>query len=84
MRRVLAVCLLLLVGAPARADIGDCRDAMGGLRSARSDIASALKTYTSCIAKSDGHEDCSFPFSTLQSAQDDFESAVSEYELDCD
>jgi outer membrane murein-binding lipoprotein Lpp len=49
----------------------------------KSDVASALSAYAGCIQGSDGHDDCSSEFSTLHSAQDDFESAVSEYESEC-
>jgi len=36
-----------------------------------------------CVSDSKGHDDCSSEFSTLHSAQDDFESAVSEYQDKC-
>ena len=51
--------------------------------SPKSDVTDALKLYAACVSDSDGHDDCSSEFSSLRSAQDDFESAVSEYESNC-
>jgi hypothetical protein len=70
--------------AATSADPQECQDALDRLRSAKSDVADALKAYVACLNGNDGHDDCSSEFSTLQSAQDDFESAVSEYGSDCD
>jgi hypothetical protein len=65
------------------ADTQECRAAIESFDSARSDIADAIKSYADCVAGSDGHDDCSSEFETLKSAQDDLESAVSEYEGNC-
>lgn len=67
----------------AAADPEACQEALNQLRSARSDVADALRQYASCLNSSDGHDDCSTEFGALQSAQDDFELAVSSYESDC-
>jgi hypothetical protein len=76
--------MLLTISATAtNADPESCRDATDQYSSAKSDVASALSAYASCIKGSDGHDDCSSEFSTLHTAQDDFESAVSEYESEC-
>jgi len=74
---------LLLVAVPALADPEECRDAVDSYNEARSDIATALNRYASCVSDSGGHDDCSGEFMALQSAQDDFESAVSNYESEC-
>lgn len=66
-----------------RADVEDCRDAISSFKSARSDIAGALQAYVACVSSSNGHDDCSSEFDTLRSAQDDFESAVSNYDSNC-
>ena len=66
-----------------KADTAACKDAIDQYNSARSDIADTLRRYASCAANSDGHDDCSSEFRRLKSAQDDFESAVSEYESEC-
>jgi hypothetical protein len=66
-----------------RADSESCRTALDQYRSAKSDVFDAIKTYASCVRDRDGHDDCSSEFSSLQSEQDDFESAVSDYEGDC-
>jgi hypothetical protein len=88
MRRGLtaAVCgIALLVSSDRviRADPENCRDAVDQYRSAKIEVFDAVKTYASCIRDDDGHDDCSTEFSSLQSEQDDFESAVSEYESEC-
>jgi hypothetical protein len=72
-----------LIVTGTRADTAACKDAIDQYNSARSDIADTLKRYASCVASSDGHDDCSSEFRRLKSAQDDFESAVSEYESEC-
>jgi hypothetical protein len=51
--------------------------------SAKNEVSEALQAYTTCVENNDAHDDCSSEFSTLHSAQDDFESAVSEYEGEC-
>jgi hypothetical protein len=88
MKRLLATIifgstLLLISAARTNADPESCRDAADKYQSAKSDISSALRSYSSCISSSDGHDDCSSEFSTLRSDQSDFDSAVSEYESEC-
>ena len=74
---------LALCGNAARSDTDECRDALGHYNAAKSDVSSALRHYRACVSDSKGHDDCSSEFSTLHSAQDDFESAVSEYQDKC-
>jgi hypothetical protein len=74
---------LALCGSVARSDTDECRDALDHYSSARNDVSSALHQYGRCVSDSKGHDDCSSEFSTLHSAQDDFESAVSEYQDKC-
>jgi hypothetical protein len=74
---------LALCGNAARSDTDECRDALDHYNTAKSDVSSALRHYGRCVSDSKGHEDCSSEFSTLHSAQDDFESAVSEYQDKC-
>jgi hypothetical protein len=61
----------------------ECREAVDQYNNALSELRDAVRAYTTCIADSRGHDDCSSEFSALQSAQDDFESAVSEYQSEC-
>jgi hypothetical protein len=75
---------LILFASSAGADPEACQDAIDQFKSARSDMASDLITYASCVSDSDGHDDCSSEFSTVQSAQSDFESAVSSYGDECE
>ncbi|HEX9463333.1 MAG TPA: hypothetical protein VGB82_12110 [Alphaproteobacteria bacterium] len=83
--RLIAIALLtVLVASPvAMADPEDCRVAIDQYNSARTDVFYALKGYSQCVSGSDGHDDCSGEFSRLRAAQSDFESAVSEYESEC-
>jgi hypothetical protein len=74
---------LALCGNAARSDTDECREALDHYNAAKSDVSSALRHYGRCVSDSKGHEDCSSEFSTLHSAQDDFESAVSEYQDKC-
>jgi hypothetical protein len=88
MRRVLtaAACgIALLVSSDRviRADPESCRNAVDQYKSARSEVFDAIKTYARCISDSDGRDDCSSEFSSVRSEQDDFETAVSDYESEC-
>ena len=74
---------LALCGNVARSGTDECREARENYQSARSDVSSALRRYAGCLSDSKGHDDCASEFSTLHSAQDDFESAVSEYQDKC-
>lgn len=85
-----AALVFLAVGAacfvpvrPGRADVEECGEAVAQYNVALSDLENALRRYARCVADSRGHDDCSVEFSQLQSAQDDFESAVSQYESEC-
>lgn len=81
---VIAVGLLATLGlSRATAGTEDCRNAIDAYDSAKGGIADALKKYADCVADSDGGDDCDSEFSNLKDAQDDFESAVSDYQSDC-
>jgi hypothetical protein len=73
----------IIFAQPTVANPQACRDAIDSYKSAISDVSTALRTYASCVSDSQGHDDCSSEFSSLRSAQDDFESAVSEYQSEC-
>ena len=75
--------LLMLAANSVHADPAECQDAINSYNRAISDISDALRRYTSCVTDSRGHDDCSSEFRRLRSAQDDFETAVSSYESDC-
>ena len=74
---------LALGGIAARSDTDECRDALDHYNAAKSDVTSALRRYRQCVSDSKGHEDCASEFATLHSAQDDFESAVLDYQDKC-
>ena len=84
MRLILPFVVLAFLSTPARADRHDCREAVKAYNAARHDVSDALRSYVDCLSQSRGHDDCSSEFSQLQSAQTDFETAVSGYERDCD
>jgi oligoendopeptidase F len=77
------LCMIGLIGASAEAGVQDCREAISNFRTARTDLMDALKAYASCVASSDGRDDCSSEFAAIHSAQDDFEEAVSTYQSEC-
>jgi len=78
------VLLMMLASASGtKADPEECQEALHQYNAALSDISDALRTYARCVSDSKGHDDCSLEFSTLHSAQEDFESAVLAYESDC-
>jgi hypothetical protein len=82
---VVALCLILLFCLMSRsqADPAECQEAISDYKSAKGDISTALQAYIDRVSNNDGHDDCSSEFSTLQSAQEDFEDAVSQYESEC-
>jgi hypothetical protein len=74
---------LALCGNVARSETDECRNAQEHYKSAKRDVSSALHRYGQCVTDSKGHDDCVTEFSTLHSAQDDFEAAVSEKQSNC-
>jgi len=68
---------------PALADNYECQSAVSSFNSAVDDISSTSHRYLNCVSNSRGHDDCSFEFRRLKSAQDDFESTVSSYGISC-
>lgn len=74
----------LALPSPIEAGPAECRDAVDDYNSALDDVSGALRSYADCVSGSDGHDDCYSEFSRLRSAQDDFESAVSDYQSECD
>jgi len=83
MRSMVLLVSLALACSQARADPQACREAVKAYNSARHDVSEAVRSYVSCLSGSRGHDDCSSEFSRLQTAQIDFETAVSGYEQDC-
>lgn len=79
----LLAALFSAVGSSAQGDREECEAAVHKYNSALNDVADRIKRYVSCVDDSKGHDDCSTEFRRLKSAQDDFESAVSGYQADC-
>ena len=74
---------LALCGNVARSETDECRNAQKHFKSAKRDVSSSLHHYGQCVTDSKGRDDCVTEFSTLHSAQDDFEAAVSEKQSNC-
>jgi hypothetical protein len=72
--------MLLTLTQIARAD---CNDATSHYNSAISDVETYVKRYFRCVAGSNGNDDCSSEFRRLKNAHSDFESAVSDYQIEC-
>jgi hypothetical protein len=82
--RSIPLAFALIARTPvAMADVYECQEAVRRYNSAVTDVSSALSWYTSCLSSSRGRDDCSSEFWSLQSAQSDFESAVSRYRREC-
>jgi hypothetical protein len=82
---VIIMCAIVSVCLPRTSLAGptECQEAIDEYKSATSDISTALHAYADCVSNSGGHADCSTEFESLRSAQDDLESAVSNYESEC-
>lgn len=81
--KIFGFSVALLSAAPALAGPNECKEAVDKYNQASTDISDYLRRYSSCVASSQGHDDCSSEFRRLKSAQDDFETAVSEYASGC-
>ena len=83
MRKFIAAVFFLTALLPATADTEACSGAARVLKSARDGVGDYLRRYASCVSRSNGHDDCSRQFSGVQSAQDAFALAVSDYDREC-
>jgi hypothetical protein len=78
-----AIALIIALTSAARSDPEECQEAINAYNAAIGDVSAGFHGYATCVSESRGHGDCSMEFSTLQSAQSDFETAVSSYGSDC-
>jgi hypothetical protein len=62
----------------------ECAAVVAKYNSAIMDLDGAIKPYVACISASRGHDECSVEFSTLRSAQEAFQAAVSRYRVECE
>jgi type II secretory pathway pseudopilin PulG len=62
----------------------DCQSSIDDYNSALDEISNRIKKYVNCLNSSNGWDDCSHEFRRLKSAQSDFESAVSDYQTNCE
>lgn len=82
----LAIIIAALAGAAtasATAGALDCDAAVDSYNSATSEIGYQMRRYSRCVSGSQGSDDCSTEFRRLRYAQDTFETAVSNYQSDC-
>ena len=75
--------VLALGGSASSQDAEQCRYTVDNYNNAVSHISSRIRRYSSCVANSNGHDDCSSEFRRLRSAQSEFETYVSEYQSYC-
>lgn len=84
MKRLALATMLLICGPRAAdADAETCREAMESYQSVLEAVSDALADYATCITNSQGGVDCSNEFAALQSAQAEFELAVTSYQNEC-
>jgi hypothetical protein len=80
----LGIATVVWSALPTHAAKADCNDATSAYNSRQiSDLSDAIRRYTRCLSSSNGHDDCSSEFRKVKNAQSDFESAVSQYESEC-
>jgi len=79
----LAPLFVLICVQAAKGEPEECQGALDTYNAAISDVASAKEDYDNCTSSNDGEDDCSSEFEGLKSAQDDLESAVSDYQANC-
>lgn len=80
---LVAAIFALALSGPTQAS-SECSYAVDSYNTAVDDISYKLKAYARCVGGSNGTDDCSFEFRRLKIAQDDFETAVSDYQSDCE
>jgi hypothetical protein len=80
---LIAATVAVSLSGPATAS-SECTYAVDSYNSAVDDISYGLKRYAQCVEASQGSDDCSSEFRRLKNAQDDFETAVSNYQIDCE
>lgn len=60
-----------------------CRSAIDSYNLAVDTISSRIRRYTTCVANSQGRDECSIEFNSLRSAHTDFELSISSYRSGC-
>jgi hypothetical protein len=78
----LASAILVAFCTSSQAALEECKSALR-YDSALAQIEHTLHRYTRCISNSKGQDDCYSAFRRVQSAQDDFETAVSSFNSEC-
>jgi hypothetical protein len=80
---VIGALLVFVVAPTGDGDRNACKQAAKHYEIAVTEVTDALRNYEKCIVASRGRAACSEEFSDLDVAQDQFETAVSEYEKGC-
>lgn len=84
MRLVIMGALVAASSMSALADPEECQNAIDAYNTAISESSFRLKRYSQCLANSQGNDNCWTEFRRLKSAHDDFDSAVTMYQSECD
>jgi hypothetical protein len=80
--RALTLIISLMSAQIASAD--ECGDAVRDYNSVLSKLTDALEQFSTCVADSKGHHDCTKEFGQLRSAHRQFASVVAIYSKDCE
>ncbi len=84
MRQRCAIILMTLCFSPETSSAAwDCNEAVQQYNSALGEIEYTMRRYARCVSGSQANDDCYYEFRKLKYAQDDFESAISEYQSMC-
>jgi hypothetical protein len=67
----------------AHAGPEECRQAVDDYDVVMSELTEALGQYEKCVTESNGEDICEIEFEHLQSAQQDFQTAVLTYQNEC-
>jgi len=79
----LAAGLLVVTPSELLADQNDCTRSVAKYDAALNNLQAATGRFSACTASSAGRENCSREFDRLNSANDDYKDAVSDYRSDC-
>ena len=75
--------LVMLTPSQLLADQKDCTRSVARYDAALNNVQAAVGRFSACTASSAGRENCSREFDRLNSANDDYKDAVSDYRSDC-
>jgi hypothetical protein len=80
----IAFLALSIFAATSYGDDAECEDATSSAEYAASELSNYANRLQSCAESADYSDDCSMEFSHTRSAQDEYESAVSDVSSYCE